>query len=157
MKRSLPDVFFVNVNRVFFFLMKLLMWFVIALELLKIGSFILQALQNFPGTPDFTYRLVVKLLNILIIYEIFVTLTSAFELQRIKLTYVVDTAIVFFIRELIVLTFSNKEIPTQSALTFGGIILALGLLRLITIRFSLQPSLPAEEKKKPHSYEQHKK
>ncbi len=120
----------------FFLLIKLLMWLIIALELFKIASYIATTLPQFQSSQDYTFRLVVRILNLLIIYEIFLTLTSAFEFHRIKLTYVVDTAIIFFIRELIVVVFSSKEVSPTTALTFGGLIFSLGLLRIISVRFS---------------------
>ncbi len=137
-----PPLFYGKMNfklrlpELFFYLIKLLMWLIIALELIKIGSYIAVTLHQFQSSQDYTFRLVVRILNLLIIYEIFLTLTSAFEFHRIKLTYVVDTAIIFFIRELIVVVFSSKEISPTTALTFGGLIFSLGLLRIISVRFS---------------------
>ena len=121
---------------IFFLFIKLLMWLIIILEVVKIVSYIFMTFPQFQSNQDYTFRIVVRILNLLIIYEIFLTLSSAFEFQRIKLTYVVDTAIIFFIRELIVVVFSSKEISPITALTFGGIILSLGLLRIVSVRFS---------------------
>jgi len=132
-----------SLSRLFFLFIKLLMWFIILLELFKITSYILSSLPDLPGTSDYSFKLIVKVLNLLIIYEIFLTLTSAFELHRIKLTYVVDTAIIFFIRELIVVVFSQKEVSPMVALTFGGVILSLGVLRFISVRYSPQKDIVA--------------
>ncbi len=118
---------------------KAIMWFILSLELIRI---LLYTLEDFPRllfSESHGYSLIVKVLNLLVLYEILITLTSAFELRRIKLTYVVDTAVIFFIRELVVLTFSKKGIDLQPTLAYIGIILSLGVLRVIAVRFSPHP------------------
>ncbi|GEM_PF-3474489 len=123
-------------SSLFFHFLKLVMWAVLVLESARIIIFTAKSLKSFPLAEDLSYGLIIKTLNLLIIYEIFITLISALEFRRIKLTYVVDTALVFFIRELIVITFSDKYIDPKTAGAFVAVIASLGILRVVAVKFS---------------------
>ncbi|MDQ7038597.1 MAG: phosphate-starvation-inducible PsiE family protein [Aquificota bacterium] len=116
-------------------LVRTIMWVILSVETGKILLYIAVNVRDITR-DDLSYGLIVKVLNLLLMYEIFITLISAVELRRIKLTYVVDTAIIFFIREMVVITFSEKTIETHIAIAFSLVVLSLGLLRVIGVRFS---------------------
>ena len=128
-----------NFNIAFASFIRAIMWLILSLEVGKIFLHIITNLRHI-AEDDFSYGLIIKVLNLLLMYEIFITLISAIELKRIKLTYVVDTAIIFFIREMVVITFSSKTIETFVAVAFSLVVVSLGALRVIGVKFSPKSS-----------------
>jgi len=81
---------------------------------------------------------VVEILNILVIYELFTTLLIAFEEHRIKLPLILDTALIFIIRELLIIVFSYKNLSLETGVSYSLIITILGGLRLLSRRFEVE-------------------
>ncbi|RMH80039.1 MAG: hypothetical protein D6674_06370 [Acidobacteria bacterium] len=77
----------------------------------------------------------IRVLELVILYEIFRAVLSIFEYQRVKLTFLVDACISFMIRELIIVIYSGKLNPELS-LSLGAVLLVLALLRIVVVRFS---------------------
>lgn len=80
----------------------------------------------------------VEILNILIIYELFTTLLVVFEERRIKLPLILDTALIFVIRELLIIVFSYKNLSLETGVSYSLVIAILGGLRLLSRRFEVE-------------------
>lgn len=86
-------------------------------------------------------KIIIDVVIILAILELVRTLQSYLELGRVKVTLILDAALVVLIGELISLWYRNYT-ATEVLLSMG-VITMLTLLRIITVKFS--PELCAEE------------
>jgi len=116
----------------------LLMWLVIGLEflglLLEIGNSLLKGQILFLET----HKVVIKILNILIIYELFSTLMTALEHKKIELILILDTALIFLIRELLIVVFTYKTVSFETGISFSLVILSLGILRFLYAKYQIK-------------------
>ena len=71
----------------------------------------------------------------MIIYELFTTLLLAFEKREIKLSLILDTALIFTIRELLIIIFTYKKISIETGVSYSLIIAVLGALRILNVKF----------------------
>ncbi len=125
-------------SKLFPFAISLFMWFIIGIEVLGIFyDMYSQILQKGIFRVE-TYQIVIEILNILIIYELFTTLLVAFEEHRIKFSLILDTALIFVIRELLIIIFSYKTISAETGISYALVITVLGALRLLTRRFNIE-------------------
>lgn len=84
---------------------------------------------------------VTDILTFLVIIELFRSFVEYFEAHRFRLHTMINPAIVFVIRELIVKLYGHEDISWQTLLGFGLLILCLGIVRSLAVQFS-----PEEEK-----------
>lgn len=86
-------------------------------------------------------KIIIDVVIILAILELVRTLQSYLELGRVKVTLILDAALVVLIGELISLWY--RDYTAQEVLLSMGVITMLTLLRIITVKFS--PELCSEE------------
>jgi uncharacterized membrane protein (DUF373 family) len=86
-------------------------------------------------------KIIIDVVIILAILELVRTLQSYLELGRVKVTLILDAALVVLIGELISLWY--KQYTTTEVLLSMGVITMLTLLRIITVKFS--PELCTED------------
>ncbi len=86
------------------------------------------------------HTVVTDILTFLVIIELFRSFIDYFESHRFRLNTMIDPAIVFVIRELIVKLYENQGLDFEALSGFGVLILCLGLVRTLAVRFS-----PGEE------------
>ncbi len=79
-------------------------------------------------------HLIVDTLIILAIVEVFKTTLTYFSEGRVKVTFIVDTILVVMLTEIISKWFS--EAPVSQWMTLGGIILLLGIIRIVAVQWS---------------------
>ncbi|HLG22307.1 MAG TPA: phosphate-starvation-inducible PsiE family protein [Candidatus Manganitrophaceae bacterium] len=79
-------------------------------------------------------RILIDILILLAVVEIFKTTFTYFTEGRVKVTYIVDTVLVVMLSEVITLWFKGGEMLPYLALAL--LLSALGLIRVIAIRFS---------------------
>lgn len=79
-------------------------------------------------------HLIVDTLIILAIVEVFKTTLTYFSEGRVKVTFIVDTILVVMLTEIISKWFS--EAPASQWLTLGGIIMVLGIIRIVAVQWS---------------------
>ena len=80
-------------------------------------------------------ELTVRILELVVLYELFKAVMSIFEHERVKLIFLVDASISFILRELIIVIYSNK-LTLELSMSLALILLVLGLLRIGVVRFS---------------------
>jgi uncharacterized membrane protein (DUF373 family) len=93
----------------------------------------LQALFSHPIEQTLRH-LIVDTLIILAIVEVFKTTLTYFPEGRVKVTFIVDTILVVMLTEIISKWFS--EAPVSQWMTLGGILLILGLIRIVAVQWS---------------------
>lgn len=79
-------------------------------------------------------RIIVDTLILLAVVELFKTTVTYFSEGRVKVTFIVDTILVVMLTEVISQWFKGGE-PWRLAV-LGGILLTLGLLRVLAVRCS---------------------
>ena len=87
--------------------------------------------------------IVINILTFLVIIELFRSFVVYFETQRFRLNTMIDPAIVFVIRELIVKLYGQQNIAWETIAAFGFLLLCLGVIRTLAVRYS--PCDEAEE------------
>ena len=85
--------------------------------------------------------IVTEILTFLVIIELFRSFVLYFETHRFRLSAMIDPAIVFVIRELIVKLYGDKDIAWQNMAAFGFLLLCLGVVRTLAVRFSPQDEM----------------
>jgi len=80
--------------------------------------------------------IVVDILTFLVIIELFRSFVAYFEVQRFRLSTMIDPAIVFVIRELIVKLYGEYDLGWQNITAFGFLLLCLGIIRSLAVKFS---------------------
>jgi uncharacterized membrane protein (DUF373 family) len=102
---------------------------------LGIFHVVMDVAQTFNGDwASSAERVIVKALIILALLEVVRTLQSYLKLGRVRVTFIIDTALVVLISELIGLWF--KEYSLEKVLLGTVVIIALVVLRIITARYS---------------------
>ena len=79
-------------------------------------------------------HLIVDTLIILAIVEVFKTTLTYFSEGRVRVTFIVDTILVVMLTEIISKWFS--ETPASQWLTLGGILVVLGMIRIVAVQWS---------------------
>ncbi len=79
-------------------------------------------------------HLIVDTLIILAIVEVFKTTLTYFSEGRVKVTFIVDTILVVMLTEIISKWFS--EAPMSQWMTLGGILIVLGIIRIVAVQWS---------------------
>ena len=89
---------------------------------------------------------IVRFLTLLAMLELWRTLHSYLEIGRVRVTFIIDAALVVLIGELIGLWYREHVLP-EVALSLG-VILILALIRVLTMHFSPE-NHPREEREAP--------
>ena len=79
-------------------------------------------------------QLIVDTLIILAIVEVFKTTVTYFSEGRVKVTFIVDTILVVMLTEIISKWFSEAHLTQW--ITLGGILLVLGIIRVVAVQWS---------------------
>jgi len=91
------------------------------------------------GQPSFERfkTITLEILTILIFIEIFTLLVNYVRNQRLRLTNLVDASLAVVLRELWVHMYAGKS-DWQLLVSLSGVLVALAVLRVIGVRYSLQ-------------------
>ena len=124
---------------------KSLQGIVIILTLFIIIVLVVGLLQTIYEIKEFLFKrpigqsfnvIVVDILTFLVIIELFRSFVAYFEVHRFRLSTMIDPAIVFVIRELIVKLYGEQNIGWQNITAFGFLLLCLGIIRSLAVKFS---------------------
>ena len=91
--------------------------------------------------------IVVNILTFLVIIELFRSFVVYFETHRFRLSTMIDPAIIFVIRELIVKLYGEQNMSWETIAAFGFLLLCLGIIRSLAVKYS--PSDETGECKSP--------
>jgi len=86
-------------------------------------------------------HLIVSTLTLLAVVEVLKTTLAYFSEGRVRVTFIVDTVLVVMLTEVISLWFTGGE--WQKLALLAGILLTLGLIRVVAVRFSPAQPGPA--------------
>jgi len=80
--------------------------------------------------------IVVNILTFLVIIELFRSFLVYFEIHRFRLNTMIDPAIIFVIRELIVKLYGEQNMSWETITAFGFLLLCLGIIRSLAVKYS---------------------
>lgn len=78
---------------------------------------------------------VTNILSMFIVIELFKSIVEYFEIKRLKLTTIMDVAIVFMLREIMIAVYAHKLSATEIGL-LALTLLVIGITRTLTIVFT---------------------
>lgn len=81
-------------------------------------------------------RTVTDILTFLVMIELFRSFIEYLKVKRIRLHSMIDPAIIFIIRELIVMLYSHTDLVADALIGFAVLLLALGVVRTLAVVFS---------------------
>ena len=81
-------------------------------------------------------RTVSDILTFLVMIELFRSFIEYLKVKRIRLHSMIDPAIIFIIRELIVMLYSQTPLVGSTLMGFAVLLLALGTVRTMAVIFS---------------------
>ena len=81
-------------------------------------------------------QIITDILTFLVIIELFRGFIEYFKAQRFQLHTMLDPAIVFVIREMIIRLYKVENISWETQVGFASLILALGVVRSLAVHFS---------------------
>ena len=87
---------------------------------------------------DVLRRVIIQMLILLALVEVFKTATTYFSEGRVKVTFIVDTILVVMLTEVLSQWFRGGDWQALGAL--GGILLTLGIVRVMVVRWSPTPT-----------------
>ena len=79
---------------------------------------------------------VTDILTFVVIIELFRSFIEYFEVHRFRIYTMIDPAIVFVIRELIIKLYDHETLNGLTPSGFGLLLLSLGVVRTLSVRFS---------------------
>lgn len=85
-----------------------------------------------PGLADKYVELITDVLTLFVLVELSRSLADYFHEHRLRMTFIVDAAIVFFIRETMILFFQHK-VDASYLYSISALLLALTALRIGSI------------------------
>jgi uncharacterized membrane protein (DUF373 family) len=134
---KIPDaqVIFNKSLKVIVIILTMFIIMVLAVGLLQTLYEIKEFLFKRPIGQSFSV-IVVNILTFLVIIELFRSFIAYFEVHRFRLSTMIDPAIVFVIRELIVKLYGEHDIGWQNIAAFGFLLLCLGIIRSLAVKFS---------------------
>lgn len=86
--------------------------------------------------------IVVNILTFLVILELFRSFVVYFETHRFRLNTMIDPAIIFVIRELIVKLYGEQNMSYEVIMAFGFLLLSLGVIRSLAVKYSPSDDKP---------------
>ena len=92
-------------------------------------------------------QVLVDALTLLAVVEVLKTTLTYCSDGRVRVTFIIDTVLVVMLTEVISRWFTGGEWHQFAIL--GGILLMLGLLRIVAIRYSPAPTIPTQQPNQP--------
>jgi uncharacterized membrane protein (DUF373 family) len=118
-------------------LIKLMIPFIVLALMLGMAKICLDLRQIFksPTIQAGLNLLVTNILSLFIIMELLRSLIEYFEIHRIKITFIIDGAMVFILREIMIGLYQSK-MASREILSLSCLLLVVGIIRTLAIVFS---------------------
>lgn len=79
--------------------------------------------------------LVTDILSMFVVIELLKSIVEYFEIHRLKITFILDAALVFVLREVMIGLYKREMLASQIA-ALAALLLVLGAVRIAAVRFS---------------------
>lgn len=119
------------------FIVKLLMPLTIVALMMGVARVFLGlwSVWKAPSIADGFDLLVTDILSTFVVIELLKSIVEYFDTHRLKLTFILDAAVVFVLRELMISLYKHQAEPNQVA-AIALLLLVMGAFRIATTRFS---------------------
>jgi uncharacterized membrane protein (DUF373 family) len=124
-------------NRIVDLIMRLLIPLVVVALMMGVARVFLDlgAVYRTPSISGGFDLLVTNLLSMFIVIELLRSIVEYFEVHRIKITFILDAAVVFVLREVMIGLYRHALGAAEIA-ALAALLVALGALRIAAMRFS---------------------
>ena len=131
---SIPVIF----DNVLKYIINILIIYIIIILVLSLGRtlYTLKFLLNGEQIGLNLSHAITDILSFLVMIELFRSFIEYFKAKRIRLHSMIDPAIIFIIRELIVQLYTHAEMANRTLVGFGALLLCLGVVRSLALMFS---------------------
>lgn len=120
------------------YIINILILYIIIILILSLGKTLLTLETIFTGQQkslDLSHA-VTDILSFLVMIELFRSFIEYFKAKRIRLHSMIDPAIIFIVRELIVQLYTHDKNLNTNLIGFGVLLLCLGVIRSLALVFS---------------------
>jgi uncharacterized membrane protein (DUF373 family) len=100
----------------------------------------LMTVWNSPSIAAGFDALVTDILTMFVVIELLKSIIEYFEVHRIKITFILDAAVVFVLREVMIGLYKH-ELHAAEIAALSGLLLVMGAFRIAAVRFSPARSL----------------
>ena len=91
--------------------------------------------------------LVTDILSMFVVIELLKSIVEYFEVHRIKITFILDAAVVFILREVMIGVYKHSTSAAEIA-ALAALLLVLGAFRIAAVTFSPQRERPAADRRR---------
>jgi uncharacterized membrane protein (DUF373 family) len=132
-------------NRIVDLIVRLLMPLVIVALMMGIARVVLDlgAVYRSASIAAGFDLLVTDILSMFVVVELLRSIVEYFEIHRIRITFILDAAVVFVVREVMIGLYRHS-MPAAEIAAMAALLLVLGGFRIAAVRFS-----PAQEEEAP--------
>jgi len=81
-------------------------------------------------------HIITDILSFLVMIELFRSFIEYFKAKRIRLHSMIDPAIIFIVRELIIQLYTHQKLESSALISFGVLLLCLGIIRTLALVIS---------------------
>jgi uncharacterized membrane protein (DUF373 family) len=138
----MKNIYQVNISKFFDnalrYIINILIIYVIIILILSLGKTLYTIRMLFDGGHIGVNLSIVitDILSFLVMIELFRSFIEYFKAKRIRLHSMIDPAIIFIVRELIVQLYAHEKLVTNTLVGFGILLLCLGIVRTMALIFS---------------------
>lgn len=131
---SIPVIF----DNVLKYIINILIIYIIIILMLSLGKTLYTIIILLDGEQiglNLSHA-ITDILSFLVMIELFRSFIEYFKAKRIRLHSMIDPAIIFILRELIVQLYTHAELANRTLVEFGVLLLCLGVVRSLALLFS---------------------
>ena len=131
---SIPVIF----DNVLKYIINILIIYIIIILMLSLGKTLYTIIILLDGEQiglNLSHA-ITDILSFLVMIELFRSFIEYFKAKRIRLHSMIDPAIIFILRELIVQLYTHAELANRTLVEFGALLLCLGVVRSLALLFS---------------------
>ncbi|MCP4117147.1 MAG: phosphate-starvation-inducible PsiE family protein [Desulfobacteraceae bacterium] len=125
-------------NRALTYIINILIIYIILILVLGLGNILLPIKNLLTGGEvnlDLSHA-ITDILSFLVMIELFRGFIEYFKTQRIRLHTMIDPAIIFIVRELIIKLYTHDPLLNTTLIGFSILLLCMGIIRSLAIVFS---------------------
>lgn len=128
----------IDINKIFYRVVNIVFAAILLAMVIAMGigtfKLFINIWQTFmtPGVTGKYLGLITDVLTLFVLVELSKSLVDYFHAHRLRMTFIVDAAIVFFIREVMILVFQHKAQPSD-LYAISSLLLVLTILRIGSI------------------------
>ena len=131
---SIPLVF----DNALKYIINILILYIIVILVLSLGKTLYTVKLLFTGAQievNLSHA-ITDILSFLVMIELFRSFIEYFKAKRIRLHSMIDPAIIFIVRELIIQLYTHERLENNTLVGFGILLLCLGVIRSLALLFS---------------------